>query len=237
MSARQIINAPSLANCTFLDFGHQVEELAQGGIHWFHVDIMDGHYVPNLCFPVKIVGELKKKYPAIEVDVHLMVSDPMSYLPQLKENGADWVSFHMDATNFSRRILTTIRDMEMKAGVVINPSQPTTVVEPVIQFVDYVVLMTVEPGYPGQKFMPDSLPRVSELVSLRMKHGTEFLISIDGGVDYPNAIECVQRGADAYVTGIFTVFQQPDGIVNACRRFQRTLEEATQRRRESLEIR
>jgi ribulose-phosphate 3-epimerase len=155
-----------------------------------------------------------------------MVTDPMNYLPQLVENRADWVSFHMDATNFSRRVLASIRERGMKAGVVINPSQPVGIVEPVLRFVDYVVLMTVEPGYAGQRFMVDSLPRVSELVALREKHGLDFLISIDGGVDYPNAIECARRGAEVYVTGIYTVLRQPDGIVEACRRFQRTLEDA-----------
>lgn len=223
MSATKIINAPSLANCSFLEMGRQVDELVQGGADWFHIDIMDGHYVPNLCYPTKIVGELKKKFPSVQTDVHLMVTDPMSYLPQLKQNQADWVSFHMDSTHFSRRTLVAIRDMGMKAGVVINPSQPISIIEPVIRFVDYVVLMTVEPGYAGQTFMVDSLPRVTELDALRKKHDVNFLISIDGGVDYPNAIECARRGAEVYVTGIYTVFQQEDGITAACRRFNRTL--------------
>jgi len=223
MTTATIINAPSLANCSFTELGQQVEELVQGGAHWFHIDIMDGHYVPNLCFPIRLVGELKKKYPAMVADVHLMVTDPMNYLPLLKQNNADWVSFHMDATSFSRRTLTTIQELGMKAGVVINPSQPVSIIEPIIRFLDYVVLMTVEPGYPGQKFMVDSLPRVSELAALRKEHSASFLISIDGGVDYPNAIECARRGAEVYVTGVFTVFQQPDGITEACKRFQKTM--------------
>lgn len=226
MSATIIINAPSLANCSFIEMGRQVDELVQGGADWFHIDIMDGHYVPNLCYPTKIVGELKKKYPSMQTDVHLMVTDPMSYLPQLKQNQADWVSFHMDSTHFSRRTLVAIRDMGMKAGVVINPSQSISIIEPVIKFVDYVVLMTVEPGYAGQTFMVDSLPRVTELDALRKKHDVNFLISIDGGVDYPNAIECARRGAEIYVTGIYTVFQQEDGITAACRRFNKTLTDA-----------
>lgn len=226
MKATRIINAPSLANCSFTEFGQQVAELAAGGAPWFHVDIMDGHYVPNLCFPVRVVAELKAKYPHIETDVHLMVTNPMEYVPKLKEAGADWVSFHLDATNFSRRTLTTIRETGMKAGVVINPSQPISVLEPVIRFVDYVVLMTVEPGYAGQQFMVDSLPRVGELAALREAHGLDFLISIDGGVDYPNAVECAKRGAEVYITGIYTVFRQPDGITEACRRFERTLQAA-----------
>jgi ribulose-phosphate 3-epimerase len=224
-TSTRIINAPSLANCSFLEMGRQVEELVQGGAHWFHIDIMDGHYVPNLCLPINLVGELKQKYPSIDTDVHLMVTDPMSYLPRLKQNKADWVSFHMDSTSFSRRTLVTIREMGMKAGVVINPSQSISIIEPVIRFLDYVVLMTVEPGYAGQKFMVDSLPRVTELDELRKKHGVDFLISIDGGVDYPNAIECTRRGAEVYVTGIYTVFQQQDGITAACKRFEDTLTE------------
>lgn len=221
-----IINAPSLANCKLLTLGEEVEQLVNGGAQWFHIDIMDGHYVPNLCFPIRIVQELKNKYPNIIIDVHLMVTDPIVYLPQLKENGADYVSFHIDSTNFTRRILMAIRSMGMKAGVVINPSQKVDIIEPYIHFLDYVVLMTVEPGYAGQRFMDDSLLRLDKLVYLREQSREHFLISIDGGVDYPNAIECAKRGAEIYVTGIYTVFNQPDCLSDACVRFQTTIENA-----------
>ncbi len=222
----QIINSPSLANCSFLTMGQQVEELVQGDVPWFHIDIMDGHYVPNLCLPVKIIKELKSKYPKIIIDVHLMVTNPIDYLDALKENGCDYLSFHIDSTNFSRRVLTMIHDKGMKAGVVINPSQQINDIEPFIQFLDYVVLMTVEPGYAGQKFMTDSIYRLKELVEIREKSGNPFLISIDGGVDYANAIECAKLGAEIYVTGIYTVFNQPDGITLACKRFKNTLMDA-----------
>ena len=223
----QIINAPSLANCSFLKMGEQVEELVRGGIHWFHVDIMDGHYVPNLCFPVKIIGELKAAYPGIAVDIHLMTTDPMAYFPLLAEQKADYVSFHLDATSFALRCLGTIKKLGMKAGGVINPSQQISVIEPVIDLLDYVVLMTVEPGYAGQKFMTSSLPRLAELVYLREKSGRNFLISIDGGIDYPNAIECAKLGAEVYVTGIYTVFSQSEGITAACQKFNRIMNETS----------
>jgi ribulose-phosphate 3-epimerase len=150
----------------------------------------------------------------------------MDYFGPLAENGADYVSFHTDATSFARRALGAIHGLGMKGGVAINPSQPVEVIEPFIQDIDYAVLMTVEPGYAGQRFMADSLPRVSELARLRSRHERDFLISIDGGVDYPNAVECALRGAEVYVTGIYTVFRQSDGLSDACRRFDRTLSEA-----------
>ena len=222
----QIINAPSLSNCKLIGMEAELDELARGGADWFHVDIMDGHYVPNLGFPIRIISELKNQYPDILIDVHLMVTDPADYFNALKDNGADYVSFHIDATKFSKRALSAIRSLEMKAGIVINPSQPVNIVKPVIQYTDYVVLMTVEPGYAGQKFMEDSIPRLEELVELRRKHNHPFLISIDGGVDYPNAIKCAKLGAEIYVTGIYTVFNQPDGIISACKRFKDTLHHA-----------
>lgn len=224
-----IINAPSLANCNLLTIGKEVQELADGGASWFHVDIMDGHYVPNICFPVRLISELKAAYPNILVDVHLMVTDPMFYFPLLKQHQTDYVSFHLDATPFSRRALDQIHSLGMKAGVVINPSQPVMLLEPLLDFVEYVVVMTVEPGYAGQRFMGDSIPRIKELVALREKRGLSFLISVDGGVDYPNARICAQMGVEVFITGNFTVFRQPESITEACRNFQAEMERETAR--------
>lgn len=153
-----------------------------------------------------------------------MVTDPMTYIAPLRESGADWVSFHLDSTPFARRGLAAIRAQGMKAGIVINPSQPISLLEPLIGFVDYIVLMTVEPGYAGQRFLPDSLSRLEQLVQLRGNR--PIPISIDGGVDMYHAAECARRGAQIFVTGIYTVFNQPDNISAACRRFQREISAA-----------
>lgn len=218
-----MINAPSIANCDLLNMGKQIEELIAGNVKFLHIDLMDGHYVPNLFLPTSIVKAIKTRFPEVIADVHLMVSNPQDYIDILKEYGADYVSFHIDSTSFSIRLLRNIRSKGMKAGVVINPSQRIDIIEPFINYLDYVVLMTVEPGFAGQKFMDGSLERLDELNALRKKTNTNFLISVDGGIDYPNSIESVKRGGDILITGVFTVFNQPDGLTNACLRFDKEI--------------
>ena len=218
-----VVNAPSLANIDLLEFGEKVQELYEAGIRFFHIDIMDGHYVSNLCFPTTVVQSLRQKYPDVELEVHLMVSDPRSYISQLKEYGADRVAFHMDATSFSRRLLTEIKEAGMKAGVVINPSQPIGNLSPLQDYLDYVVFMSVEPGFAGQKFLPGSMERLRELARLRQDSGHGFDIIVDGGVNYDIAEDVVRSGADIIVTNIYMVFNQPEGIAGACQRFRETL--------------
>ena len=124
-----VINAPSLANINLLDFGKQVSELVEGGVRFFHVDLMDGHYVNNLCFPLTVVKNLKDKYPDCVVEVHMMVENPIDYIEVLKQYGADYVAFHCDSTSFIRRTITTIQAVGMKAGIVLNPSQRIDIIE------------------------------------------------------------------------------------------------------------
>ncbi len=215
-----LINCPSLANSSLLELGHDIAELWEGGARYYHIDIMDGHYVPNLCYPVRLVSDLKKIYPEAVADVHLMATDPGAYVDSLAGAGCDMLSFHVDSTNFVIRTIRQIRAAGMKPGVVINPSQKIDILEPYIKLVDYVVLMSVEPGFAGQTFMPEAVSRVKELASLRERSGNEFLISVDGGINYPNVQPCVRNGANMFVTGIYTVYRQEDGIVSACRRFE-----------------
>lgn len=220
-----VINAPSLANINFMELDEKINELINGDVNFFHVDIMDGHYVKNLCFPVSFVRDLKNKYPHQTVDVHLMVDDPAEYIEQLHQSGTDYISFHCDSTPFVRRVIKMIRDKGMKAGVVINPSQQVEVIEPYAFLLDYVVLMSVEPGFSGQKFLSGSLERLKKLALFRKHNNLNFKISIDGGVNYDIAADCVRNGADIIVTNIYTIFNQPDGIVSACNRFYNTLKD------------
>lgn len=213
------INAASIGNIPFTEFGQQVEELVQGGVDFFHVDIMDGHYVPNLCFPVSVISDLKQKYPHCTCEVHMMVDDPASYIDRIAAAGADYASFHIDSTPFIRRTLTQIQKQNMKAGVVINPSQRIDLLEPYIQLLDYVTLMAVEPGFAGQKFLPGSMERLRELALLRKKHNAAFQIMVDGGVAYDILPDLLRNGADMFVNGIYTIFKQKEGITAACKKF------------------
>lgn len=215
-----LINCPSIANSNLLELDQDVSQLWEGGARYFHIDLMDGHYVPNLCYPIRVISDLKAKYPAMIADVHLMVSNPADYVDRLRQAGADYVSFHVDSTNFTIRLLRDIKTAGMKAGVVLNPSQRVDVLQPYIEQVDYVVLMTVEPGFAGQSFMTEAIPRVAALSAMRDACGNDFLISIDGGINYPNVIPCVRNGANMFITGIYTVYHQEDGIVSACSRFE-----------------
>ena len=176
-----MLNSASIINCSFLHMKEELDQLVAGGTPMFHIDLMDGHYVPNLCMPIKLIEELKKNYPQIIMDVHIMVTDPSSYVRRLADAGADYVSFHTDATRFVRRTINEIRAAGMKPGILINPSQRIDHIEPFIKYVDMITLMTVEPGFAGQPFLEGGMERLQEIADLRRKHGCEFLINVDGG--------------------------------------------------------
>ena len=136
-----LINCPSLANSSLLELEEDIRQFWNSGVRWFHIDIMDGHYVPNLCYPVRLVADLKAKYPQAIADVHMMVTDPAAYIEPLRAAGADYVSFHADSTHFVIRSLRAIREVGMKAGIVLNPSQQVDVIRPYLDWVDLVVLI------------------------------------------------------------------------------------------------
>jgi len=178
-----VFNSPSLANCNLLELADNAEELVKAGVKWFHIDLMDGHYVPNLCFPVRIISDLKEKYKDITVDVHLMVDNPIDYISRLAECGADYFSFHADSTSFPIRAMDAIHKAGMKGGVVINPSQSIDIIRPYADLLDMVTLMAVEPGFAGQRFMERTVPRVLETAKIRKEKNLDYLINVDGAIN------------------------------------------------------
>ncbi|GAA2182409.1 ribulose-phosphate 3-epimerase [Brooklawnia cerclae] len=218
-----MLNAPSIANSPLLRLGDDLAAHVANGITLVHIDIMDGHYVPNLCFPLSIVSEIKQTYPDLVTDAHLMVTDVDPYIERLAEAGCDAVSFPSDATRFARRTITAIQAHGMRAGVVLNPSQRVDVLEPYLSLADYVNFMAVEPGISGQKMLPGSFERMAELVALREKTGSTALIEVDGGVTHEVALHSLQLGFEVTITGIYATYDPELGLAKATEVFEQAM--------------
>lgn len=204
---KRIIISPSILSADFTRLGEEIRAVEEAGADWIHVDVMDGHFVPNITIGPMIV-EAVKKVATLPLDVHLMISDPDFYLEAFRDAGADLLTVHPEATHHLHRTLTRIRELGMKAGAALNPSTWVHAVEHVMAETDVVMLMTVNPGFGGQSFIPTMLPKVRAL--RRMIDESEYspLIEIDGGVSPKTAPDLVKEGADAFVAGS-AVFGNP----------------------------
>ncbi len=191
---------PSILSADFARLGEQVAALEQAGCRVLHVDIMDGHFVPNLTIGPPVVASLRKA-TRLKLDVHLMITDPDRYAPLFIEAGANHVSVHQEACPHLDRTLKMIQGLGALAGVVINPATPVATLDEVLRFVDYVLVMSVNPGFGGQKFIPYTLDKVRQLARKRREKGLAFAIEIDGGVTLQNVGEMVKAGVDWVVAG------------------------------------
>jgi ribulose-phosphate 3-epimerase len=209
----------SLACANYLNLENDIQCLIDGGIGMIHLDVMDGHYVPNLSLNFDIIRSIKEKFPFLKLDVHLMVTNPMDYIKPMAQINADYLTFHHNATHFSYRVISAIKDAGMKAGLAINPSEPLCMIEPVIDVLDMVLLMSIEPGFAGQQFLPLTYSKILSLSQKKEKNSLDLIINVDGGINIDNGIKCKHAGANCLVLGVFAVFNQPQGITQACRDF------------------
>jgi ribulose-phosphate 3-epimerase len=199
---------PSILSADFARLADDIAKVERGGARMLHVDIMDGHFVPNLTIGPPVVKSIRK-ITGLTLDLHLMITDPDTYAPLFIEAGADQVSIHYEAARHLDRTLRMIQKEGARAGVVLNPATPVSVLEDVLYLADYVLIMSVNPGFGGQEFIPNALNKIRRLEQIRRERRLDFAIEIDGGVSAANTAEIVQSGCDWLVAGS-AVFHSAD---------------------------
>lgn len=200
--------APSLLSANFADVGSGVRQMEAAGVDYLHCDVMDGVFVPNITFGFKMIEDIKK-ITDIPLDVHLMITDPGRYIERFAQAGADVITFHVEATDHVQRVLQMIKGCGKKAGVVLNPATPLNALDYIMDDVDMVLLMSVNPGYGGQKFIPAVAEKLRRLRAMVEQSDRPIEIEVDGGVGLENVAEIVGCGANVVVAGS-AVFDTPD---------------------------
>lgn len=194
--------APSILAADYANFASELRRIEKTSAEYVHIDIMDGQFVPNISFGADVVASMRK-HSKLVFDVHLMVVNPERYVEAYAQAGADIMTIHTEATIHIHGALQKIKTAGMKAGVVINPGTPVEALIPVLDLVDQVLIMTVNPGFGGQAFIPECLAKVSEVVKLREEKGLTFDIEVDGGVDNQTIKACAEAGANVFVAGSY----------------------------------
>jgi ribulose-phosphate 3-epimerase len=194
------ILAPSILSADFTNLAQQIRMVEIGGADWIHCDIMDGHFVPNITFGPSLV-KAAHKVTKLPIDVHLMIENPDKYLEDFIKAGANYISIHVEEVVHLNRTINRIKELGAKAGVVINPATPVSSIVDVAEYIDLLLIMTVNPGFGGQKFIPSSIRRIKEAVTLRHELKANFLIEIDGGVNVETARTAFEAGAEVFVAG------------------------------------
>ncbi len=200
--------APSILSADFSKLGDEIRSVEKAGADWIHVDVMDGHFVPNITIGPLIV-EAARRITSLPLDVHLMIENPDRYIEDFATAGADLISVQVEACIHLNRTIQMIKALDLRAGVVLNPSTPLSALEWVLEDVDFVMIMSVNPGFGGQKFIPNSLDKIRSLRKMIQDRGLSILIEIDGGVNEKTIKNISDAGVDVFVAGS-AIFKSPD---------------------------
>lgn len=195
-----MIISPSILSADFSNLGEDVKRLAKGGAEWVHIDVMDGQFVPNLTIGAPIVKAIRNKSDKV-FDVHLMVETPSRFIDDFIEAGADIITVHYEAERHIDRLIQYIKSKKIKVGIAINPGTPTILLKDLIRNIDMVLIMSVNPGFGGQKFIPYSIDKIKEIKELKDKYNKDLMIQVDGGVDKENIKTLKEAGVTVVVAG------------------------------------
>lgn len=208
------IIAPSILSADFLNLGKDIEMINRSQAEWIHIDVMDGVFVPNISYGIPIVKAVRKATGKI-LDVHLMIIQPERYFEAFRDAGADMITFHYEASVHLHRSVAMIHELGIKAGIVLNPHTPVSVLSEILPDIDMVLLMSVNPGFGGQKFIENTYSKIATLKQMIQATGKNILIQVDGGVDLSNAPRLIQSGADVLVAGntVFSSANPPETIL------------------------
>jgi len=227
MAYARIEIAPSILAADFSRLGEEIRAVEQGGADVIHVDVMDGHFVPNISIGIPVVASLRKA-TRLPLDVHLMIERPEDFIEEFVRAGAARVLIHQEATVHLDRALSMIREHGAEAGAVINPATPVAALSEVLDKVDTVLVMSVNPGFGGQKFIPGAVEKIRQLNQWRARYNGGFRIEVDGGVDAGNVAELAQAGVNTFVAGT-SIFHTPDPAAAARQLRKLTAEALSQR--------
>jgi ribulose-phosphate 3-epimerase len=208
---KKIQISPSILSADFSQLGNEIKRLEEGGADLIHVDVMDGHFVPNLTIGPPVIEALKKNC-SIKFDVHLMISPVHKYIKAYSDAGADIITIHPEATDDLPASIQKIKDLGKQVGLSLNPETKINVIKDYLNEIDLVLIMSVNPGFGGQKFMPEVLDKIRELKSIQIKQNIDFDIEIDGGINFENSKIAIEAGANILVSGT-TIFKSNNGDI------------------------